>query len=288
MQQTIQLVTGIPRSGTTLCCKLLNQRSDVIALHEPINPSSFSKSISPNQAVVEIQHQIEGFNHAIQHGLPFSHGAQGGLDIDNPVGNEQQRGIRQVVAKRGKIQLAPRLAKSYQLVVKQNALFTALLPLLSKNYPIVCIVRNPVDVLLSWMTVDLPVNRGHIPAGERFSPELREMLRGKDCLQRQLTIYQWFINQFSQSGLSIVRYEDVIHSNGAVLDKAIGLAEIQRDRLTAKKRQFELSIVDRIESVLPRLFAMDYAGLYCVADIQLALDMVVENGFLLPDKSTRG
>lgn len=283
-----KLVTGIPRSGTTLCCKLLNQRSDVIALHEPINPGSMPRIFSAEQAVGEIQLQINGFDHAIQQGLPFAHGDQGGLDIDNPVGNEQQHGIRKVVAKRGEIQLPPREANSYQLVIKQNALFTALLPLLSQRYPIVCIVRNPVDVLLSWMTVDLPVNRGHIPAGERFSPELCEILKNKDCLQRQLAIYQWFINQFSQSGLPIVRYEDVIHSGGAVLDNAIGLSEIQRDSLTAKKRRFESSIVDRVESVLPQLFAIDYADLYSAADIQLALDMVVENGFLLPDKSTRG
>ncbi|WP_416305710.1 sulfotransferase domain-containing protein [Neptunicella sp. SCSIO 80796] len=280
MSSDIKLITGIPRSGTTLCCKLLNQRNDTVALHEPINPATVPDSFGPAQAVTEIQQQIKKFDTAIQHGLPFAHGDQGGLDIDNPVGNEQQHGIRKVVAKRGEIQLAPRASGSYQLIVKQNALFTALLPLLSLHYPMLCIVRNPVDVLLSWMTVDLPVNRGHIPAGERFSPELCENLKNKNCLQRQLEIYQWFINQFSQSSLPIVRYEDVLKSDGSLLDNAIGLAEIQRDSLTAKKRQFELSIVDRVESVLPQLFAIDYADLYSVADIQSALDKVVEKGSL--------
>ncbi|GBL04167.1 hypothetical protein KUL10_14730 [Glaciecola sp. KUL10] len=36
----IKLITGIPRSGTTLCCNIINQQANTIALHEPIDPSS--------------------------------------------------------------------------------------------------------------------------------------------------------------------------------------------------------------------------------------------------------
>ena len=39
-----KLLTGVPRSGTTLCCYLLNQYRNTVALHEPINPSDFSES----------------------------------------------------------------------------------------------------------------------------------------------------------------------------------------------------------------------------------------------------
>jgi hypothetical protein len=76
--------------------------------------------------------------------------------------------VQQAVAERGMVQLPPRDKNSYELIIKQNALFTALIPVLAKEFQMVCIVRNPVDVLLFWLTVDLPVNRGHIPAGERF------------------------------------------------------------------------------------------------------------------------
>jgi hypothetical protein len=271
------LLTGIPRSGTTLCCKLLNDRSDVIALHEPINPSDLPGSIAGQPAVANISLQIDSFANAIQAGLPFPHGDKGGLQIENPVGDANQSGVRQVVAKRGMIQLPPRMVGSYQLVIKQNALFTALLPLLKERYPIVCIVRNPIDVLLSWMTVDLPVNRGRLPAGERFSAELRESLKYKECLQRQLIIYQWFIRQFLTSGLPVIRYEDVVASGGAELDKALGLAPIERDKLHAKERSFDKPTLAKLELALPMLLEFELGGLYTKQDIQLSFDRVTEH-----------
>jgi len=213
MASTISLLTGIPRSGTTLCCKLLNQQTDVVALHEPINPGDMPVAFTGSEAVYSIVEQIAYFDRAIGEGLPFNHGDKGGLAIDNPVGQSLKDGVRQLVAKRGQIQLPARKKNSYSLVVKQNALFTALMSELSLHYPMVCIVRNPVDVLLSWLTVDLPVNRGHIPAVERFDAKLKAALLTPVCLTRQLIIYQWFMQSFLKSGLPIVRYEDVIASN---------------------------------------------------------------------------
>ena len=170
-----------------------------MALHEPIDPSAMPTSATSGEAVDTIAKQIVQLVKAIEQGLPFSHGDKGGLTIDNPIGKSLKDGVLQVVAKRGQIQLPAREKDSYWLVIKQNALFTALLAELSLRYPMVCIVRNPVDVLLSWMTVDLPVNRGHIPAGERFDARLKSSLQGEDCLSRELIIYQWFMGGFLSS-----------------------------------------------------------------------------------------
>jgi hypothetical protein len=251
----------------------------VIALHEPINPAVLEGE-NANQAKAEIQLQIEHFDHAIQHGLPFEHGDKGGLDIDNPVGLAETNGIRQVTAKRGEVQLAPRVKDSYQLIIKQNALFTALLPELSKSYSMVCIVRNPVDVFLSWLTINLPINRGHIPAGERFDSSLKSSLVGLNKINRQLVIYQWFISKFLSSGLPIIRYEDVIASGGAVLDKALGLSVIEREKLNAKERTFDKQTLAILELALPRLLEFELGSLYTKQDIQLSFDRVTDNGFL--------
>src|ERR1700757_1583022 len=35
------LITGLPRSGTTLVCSLLNKLPDIVALHEPMNVFEF-------------------------------------------------------------------------------------------------------------------------------------------------------------------------------------------------------------------------------------------------------
>ena len=61
------------------------------------------------------------------------------------------------------------LTPGFDLVVKHNALFTALLPDLLSAFPVYGIVRNPLAVLASWNAVNLPVKQGRIPA-ERSSP----------------------------------------------------------------------------------------------------------------------
>jgi hypothetical protein len=271
VSRSIKLITGIPRSGTTLCCKLLNHRADVVALHEPINPGAMPQSFTTKDALHSISEQIMQFDSAIEQGLPFSHGDKGGLTIDNPVGLNTENGVRQVVAKRGEVQLPARDKNSYELIIKQNALFTALMPELALLYPMVCIVRNPVDVLLSWLTVDLPVNRGHIPAGERFDNILKTDLLEPDCLKRQIIIYQWFIQAFLKSGLPIVRYEDIVSSDGAILEHTLGWQVTERAALSTQEREFEKHTLLTLEKAKNHLLNLDCGDIYTKTDIKLAL-----------------
>jgi hypothetical protein len=256
---------------------LLNQRADVVALHEPIVPALFPQKCTPFEASQLIAKQVSQFDVAIEKGQPFSHGDKGGLDIDNPVGKHAIAGVRQVVAKRGEVQLPPRDKTSYHLIVKQNALFTALIPQLIQQFTMLCIVRNPVDVLLSWFTVDLPVNRGHIPAGERFDESLRRSLQDKDCLGRQLSIYQWFITRFMQSGLPCIRYEDVVATNGAVLDDALHLSLKElpvpaRAPLAEQPRTFSAATLDLLQQAAPKLMTLDCGQHYSKGAIANALE----------------
>ncbi|MBD1389795.1 sulfotransferase [Neiella sp. HB171785] len=267
------LLTGIPRSGTTLSCKLLNERSDVVALHEPINPQLIATDASAQQAVDYIRSRIDFFDQSIVSGTPFSHGDKGGLGVDNPVGQTVRDGVRAVRSVRGEIQLPARPSKSFSLVVKQNALFTALLPQLLKHYQVVTIVRNPIDVLLSWMTVDLPVNTGHIPAGERFAPELAsELAAESDVLQRQLIIYQWFSEQFATHDVPTVRYEDLIETSGTALDRALGLRVIERASLAPPPRKYPAEVVGRLVAVKQQLFKSLPNANYSQVEIENALN----------------
>ena len=51
------LITGTPRSGTTLLCSLLNKVPDTVALHEPMNVWDFPKC-KDAQAIADV---IESF-----------------------------------------------------------------------------------------------------------------------------------------------------------------------------------------------------------------------------------
>ena len=52
------VLTGPPRSGTTLCCNLLNKLPNTAALHEPIRPFGF---VSPDASTEEILGAMERF-----------------------------------------------------------------------------------------------------------------------------------------------------------------------------------------------------------------------------------
>ncbi len=136
-----------------------------------------------------------------------------------------ESGLRERQARRGEIQLRKPLTPDFTLIIKHNALFAALLAELGRAFECVALVRNPVAVLASWQTVDLPINGGRIPAGERFDDELQGLLQKEpDVLQRQVRILNWFFASF-QTHLppdDIIRYEDLVSSGGRALFRLIG------------------------------------------------------------------
>ena len=88
-------------------------------------------------------------------------------------------------------------------------------------------MRNPLSVLASWQTVDLPVHRGRIPAGEELDRDLHRVLeREPEVLGRQLIVLDWFFGRFHAhlNHQDIIRYEDVVESGGVALFRRLGHA----------------------------------------------------------------
>ena len=244
VHQNNKLITGIPRSGTTLCCNLLNQCENAVALHEPIDPQKLT-SIEPATAVEEISKQIKDIRTSLENSQAIEHGDNAGIQLDNPIGlDTNDKGLRRQQANRGKVVLPP-IDDKTTLFVKQNALFTALAGELLKQYSLTAIVRNPIDVLLSWMTVDLPVNKGRFPAGEMYDRRLAEELSKGTVIERQIAIYRWFIEKFSQAKLTTVRYEDIIETNGQALYSVLGI--MNTTSLSPVERKFSQNTVSHIK-----------------------------------------
>ncbi|MFC4700059.1 sulfotransferase domain-containing protein [Glaciecola siphonariae] len=258
---TISLITGIPRSGTTLCCHILNQQQDYVALHEPFRPDNFE----PNKEniLAQVKQRATEVQNAIIAGLPFEHGHKRGLDIDNPIGMEQKDGKRQSVAQRGEITLSLYKGREFCLVIKQNAFFTAYLQELTAHFDVLSIVRNPIDVLLSWWTVNLPVSRGQLPAGQQHNAALKLALsQQSSTLERQICIYQWFIHQFVQAKTRIVKYEDIVSSNGMALCEHYGISSPVLSARSQPERQYSPEILERLEHAQSKILAIDCSGLY--------------------------
>ncbi len=278
MSYPISLVTGVPRSGTTLACKLLNGVDNVIALHEPLDPQKLCAS-KGSHVLSEVKTNIDHIYHSLLAGKDIEHGDSANLVLDNPVSQTMTPGshIRETSAKRGRLRITA-IEQTTKVFIKQNAMFAALAKELKTAYPLVAIVRNPIDVLTSWMTVNLPVNQGRIPGGERFSPPLKHTLDSiNNTVARQVTIYHWFLSQYLNNGLTVLKYEDIIATKGVALFDACQVAGIPDDTLLQRH-------ANRPELKGPLTWVaahLDYelmAPFYTKSDIEYSLAQTTANG----------
>lgn len=219
------LLTGVPRAGTTLCCSLLDRAPDAVALVEPMPvhtlPADRSEGVSA----------VHAFVRAARASLLRAGEAPGqqvdGRSPDNFFdGQRDVHGLRVRKVHLGTVRVDKPLSAGFTLVIKHNAAFAAMLPALAEDFDCLALVRNPLAVLASWNTVDLPVARGRLPAAERLEPALAAVLDAEpDRLSRQLLLLDWLFRRFAQvlPRARILRYEDVVDSHGAVLAEASGI-----------------------------------------------------------------
>jgi hypothetical protein len=107
------------------------------------------------------------------------------------------------------------LSAHFILGVKHNALYSAVLPeiVASTRFRVVTMIRDPVALLISWRSLDLPISRGRLPAGERFWPELRSLCRADlELTEKQIRICELLFSRFLQSAgqVAILRYEELV------------------------------------------------------------------------------
>lgn len=228
------VLTGVPRGGTTLACHLLHECVDTVALFEPMDVNALE--VHAPRAVEQIESFFAETRHSLQTWgtAPSKH--RDGTLPDNPFGERGADGRRKLLVDHGRIAVG-RPAEGFTLVVKHNAAFCALLPDLSARFDSLAIVRNPLAVLASWNTVELPVGQGQLPAGEHFDPVLRQKLGEEPArLERQLTVLRWFFSRFQMHLPSwrVLRYEDVVASGGDALRDAAGLHGATRRDLSVR------------------------------------------------------
>lgn len=219
-------LTGIPRSGTTLCCNLLGQAADTVALFEPMPVHQLP--VDHALAADVIADYFAQSRRELLEGGTASSQQVGGLVPDNPFGNERDAsGQRVRQAHLGKITVDKPLSPQFTLVIKHNAAFTALLDVLALRFDCYAVIRNPLSVLASWNSVALPVASGRLPAGERLDPALAARLDEEpDVLERQLLLLDWLFARFGKMvpDERIIRYEEVVGSQGAALARITGVA----------------------------------------------------------------
>ena len=232
------LLSGIPRSGSSLCCRLADKLPGIVGLSEPIGRDLSSAAGDAVSACTLIERFVDRTRaRAITEGVVPTVHVDGRLDDDRVDAEAGEDGLRRRRGEQGEIAVTSPLARDFGLLIKHNALFAALLPHLATRFDCLAIVRNPVAVLASWQTVDLPVARGRIPAGEQFDEGLRAALDAQpDRLLRQVAVVDWFFRQYDAclDARQVIRYEELIDSGGGVLHRALGAAGARREALVSR------------------------------------------------------
>jgi sulfotransferase family protein len=233
------LITGTPRSGTTLLCSLLNKLPDVVALHEPMNVWELPECANADAAADLIQRFCDSTRTSLQeHGYALSKHVAGKIP-DNVAANQvNQKGIRLRQTEHGKVHVTKPLSKDFDLAIKHPVAFTALLETLSRRFECFAIIRNPLSTLASWNSLAwLNVKNGHAPIGEKLDPDLRQALADQpDTIERQLMILEWFYRRFRSflADKALIKYEDLISSRGRELERFFPQASELNENLASK------------------------------------------------------
>jgi hypothetical protein len=262
------LVTGLPRSGTTLACELLNLVPDVVALDEPMNRlmlTGDATRVAPHRrrtgrlpwrgaqgagqarrgpdadlVADNVGRFLAGTRASIiDRGTALTRHVEGRV-LGSKVADEyDEGGLRGRLFARGEIKVDKQLSPAFVLVVKHNSGFAAVLPQLVKRFPVTAIVRNPLSIISSWQTVPFPVQRGHASIAELLDPELASALaRIDDRVDRQFFLLSWFFGHFRDDlpGDAFLRYEDIVASSGAALRAVVPRAAVLARPLTNRNR----------------------------------------------------
>lgn len=233
------VLTGPPRSGTTLACRLLGGLPDTVALHEPIPPRRFAGLETEGAVLDSVDQFFGGMRRTIlTRKVAISKHVDGEVPDNVYEGTSSGGELRAHAGKeKGEIPVTKELQRDFSLVVKHPAMFTALLPVLATRFSCYAVVRNPLSTLASWNSVDHNVRDGHAPAAERYDEGLKkELASTEDRTERQLRLLSWFFGRYDGTLPEdhVIRYEDVVSSGGAALAAIVPAAGTLDEPLESK------------------------------------------------------
>jgi len=256
------IITGIPRSGTTLTCHLLNKLPNFIALHEPMKPRQYFE-LTVDSVVDKIGCFFSEQRESILRDKNAKSRSVAGVVPDNHIGNiNKLTGKRENLVDGDIISIDKPLTKNFSLAIKHPNMFTALLHILSIHFNCFSIIRNPLSVLLSWNSVDMNVSDGHVPAAEAFDRNLFNKLSSeKNKYVRQIIILDWCFTKYKENlnESQILRYEKIIETGGKALAVICDAAKQLNEPL--KSRNSSLLYDNSTKTVLAELL-LDYNGCY--------------------------
>jgi hypothetical protein len=233
------LITGTPRSGTTLLCALLNKLPDTVALHEPMNVWEFPESRDASAIADKIDKFCDETRASLREkGFAMSKHVGGEIPDNVAADKVNASGTRLRQTEHGPVYIDKPLTENFTLAIKHPVAFSALLETLTHRFDCFAIIRNPLSTLASWNSLAwLNVGKGHAPIGEKLDVDLaRELADEPDVIERQIKILEWFYFRFRRflPGRALIKYEDLVASGGHELARFFPGASGLQENLSSK------------------------------------------------------
>lgn len=247
------LLTGIPRSGTTLVCSLLNQFADFVALIEPLKMDEFTRCRNTDERSNFLLSYFSRTREEILRNRSVA-----GLDLltgSNTFSTAGESSRQSTIRGRTLIEITKPLAPRFSLAIKHPNAFTALLPELVANWRCFAFIRNPVSIVASWCSLAHPLSQGYAPMAEAFDPGLSRKLQSiPSVIERQAHLVDWYFGRYSSclKEEEIFRYEDVISTNGQCLCRIAGSTKGPTEKLHSFNRS-PLYDRDRMQTISEHL-----------------------------------
>lgn len=218
----IALITGVPRSGTSLVCACLNTAPDCVALVEPMAVPTHGDVTRAVEEVV--RYAQDAWTSIVESGVAESVTLHGAIPDNTFEAVKTDGGLRYSHARVTPVRIDKALTKGFRLFIKHPALFTALARPLLSRIPLYAVIRHPLASLASWQTVNTSLREGRWPVAEAFSPELRETLDGEDTpLRRQVVLLRWILQVYrGLPAANVVTYESIVEDPGKSLASLSG------------------------------------------------------------------
>jgi hypothetical protein len=220
------IITGVPRSGTTLAAAIIDQAPDCLCLSEPDGHVDLMReAASPEDFVDKLRQEFDAVRRTILGGGTVPDRRQtDGAPLTDYFSGPLPNGRRETIFTTRDVTRSG-LSADFLLGVKHNALYSAVLPEIVQSgvFRVIAIVRDPAPVLMSWRTLDLPISRGRLPAGERFWPELAALGRADlDLTDRQIRICDLLLYRFGQLAdrIAVIPYEVFVTDPARLLTAA--------------------------------------------------------------------
>jgi hypothetical protein len=224
------IITGIPRSGTTLVTALIDSMPDSVALNEPRWQYDWVDKNKATSAAEDFAKWLVGdFEVTRQHlikGIPVQERRMtDGSAVTNYYRPDPEK------KKVGEtFSLIPftrdGLSNNCTLAIKHNGLYLGALKQIIDTgaFTIIAIVRHPLGVISSWNNVPIPLGQGKMPGAILLWDQMRTLTQSNmDLLEKQVRMYDLVCKRLYnlREHIHIVKYEELV-ANKEMLASIVG------------------------------------------------------------------